>query len=316
MSPGTYIVASPRTLGKRRRGAEASDDHAEVIKDGGRSGPRKRVKGRMSINGVLEAAGSTSGARRQLSNKTPGKSNGKSEAVGRGAGRLAAMDAHEVYHRFLLGPSVQKEPTETTAQVKLPWVEGREQDVTWQHEDSAVQPQEAINGARDEQQEEGEGNLFKIPKRLSGGHRGLLKATAEDWACGAVREPKCRLCPGAAFSNWEGFKRHCDRTEAHPLELSFCSHCGDCFAREDSLKRHRTNRPPECKSTTPEEALAKQRAIERVHGEFLKELERCLGTEEVIETPFAQMVKDMFPGSSKRGSRQQSRLKAPKSGSS
>ena len=314
MSHAVYPPASSSTvLQKRPRDADgASGDRFEAYDDQGRD-CRKKMK--MATNGVLGVAWHTSRARRKPSAKTPVRFNGKSEAAGRGAERLAPLNAHELYHRFLLGPSVQKESTETPAQEKLPWVEGREQEATWQHENSAVQPQEAISSTSGIE-EDAAGELFKIPKRLSERHKGLLKATPEDWTRGAIREPKCRLCPGAAFSNWEDFKRHCDLMEAHPLRISFCGYCGDFFARADSLARHRKNRPPECLSVTLEEALAKRRETERVHAEFQEKLERCLGTEEVIETPFAQTVKEMFPGSSKRGSRQQSRLKAQKSESS
>jgi hypothetical protein len=227
---------------------------------------------------------------------------------------LAPLYAHEVYHRYLPGPSIQ-ESTELTAQERLPRVEGRERHVTGQHENTstAVQPQEIISSKRDKRHEGARGDLFRIPKRLSERYRGLLKATPEDWARGAVRERKCRLCPDAGFSKWEDFKRHCDLMEAHPRRISFCPDCGDFFARGDSLARHCKNRPPECLGATKEEAQSKQKETERVHGEFLEKLERCLGTEEGIETPFAQIIKDMFPGSSKRGSRQQSRLKVPES---
>jgi len=31
-----------------------------------------------------------------------------------------------------------------------------------------------------------------------------------------IFELKCRLCPDAAFGNWEDFKRHCDLMEVQP----------------------------------------------------------------------------------------------------
>ncbi|KAI0289347.1 hypothetical protein BC826DRAFT_1032169 [Russula brevipes] len=76
--------------------------------------------------------------------------------------------------------------------------------------------------------------------------------------------------------------------EAHPFELLFCDHCGDFFARQDALDRHRRN----------------------PHGMFMERLEHCLKTNEDIGVPFSQIIKAIFPESSKRGSRQQSRLTA------
>jgi ribosomal protein L13 len=61
---------------------------------------------------------------------------------------------------------------------------------------------------------------------------------------------------------------------------------------------------------TREEAEAKRRETERVHEEFKAKLEHRLRTDEQIWEPFAQVIKEMFPKSSKRGSRQQSRLRA------
>jgi hypothetical protein len=63
---------------------------------------------------------------------------------------------------------------------------------------------------------------------------------------------------------------------------------------------------------TPTEAEAKRRETNKIYEAFKKKSEACLKDDEVIETPFAQIIKQMFPNSSKRGSRQQSRLKAPR----
>ena len=187
-SRATYMLAIPETsLRKRPRGANKArgDRVVETDNDQGR-GRRKKAKGKMAINGVLGAKGHTSRARKP-STRTPTRSNDKSEAAGRGAERLAVQNAQEFYHRILLGPSTQ-ESMETTAWENLPWVEGREQEVTWQHENSVVQSQEVSSSATEVKEEEGaEGALFPIPKRLSERHSGLLNATAEDWARGFVR---------------------------------------------------------------------------------------------------------------------------------
>jgi hypothetical protein len=310
-SRATYMLALPRpNLRKRPRGADEAIGGRAVEADNGQGRRRrKKVKGETAVNGVSEAARHTKKARRKPVNKTPVKDvNDKFQVAGRGAGRLAAQNTQEVYHRFLLGPSTQ-ESTEATAWENQPWVEGREQEATWQHENSAVEPQEVSNSPTVvEQSEDAEAALFRIPKRLNERHRGLLKATAEDWARALVRALKCRLCPEAGFCNWEGFKRHCDQSEAHPFKLFFCGWCGDFFARIDSLKRHRESPPAECLCVSPEEALAKRRATERAHREFQEKVERFLKTGEDIGDLFAQIIMDMFPDSSKRGSRQQNRL--------
>jgi hypothetical protein len=177
-------------------------------------------------------------------------------------------------------------------------------------------PEDATSGTVDDDKEDADADLFRFPKRLSKRHRRFLKSTPDDRERRTVRELKCRLCPAAAFSNWGDFKRHCDYSEAHPLTMSFCDYCGDFFGRDDSRGRHCRNRPPECLSAKPDEALAKRRAAERLHVEFQEKLERYLKTNEGIVTPFAQGVKVMYPRSSKRGSRQQSRLKVRRSESS
>jgi len=176
----------------------------------------------MAAHGALEAAGRRSRVRRKPVTRTPVKeTNNKFKAAGRGAERLAAQNAQELYHRFLLGPSAQ-ESTEVTAWENQPWVEGREQAATWQHENGLVQLQEVSSSAAEvEQEEDAEGALFPIPKRLSQRHSGILNATAER-ARAFVRALKCKLCPDAGFCKWEGFKWHCDQSEAHPSRLSFC----------------------------------------------------------------------------------------------
>ena len=302
-------------LGKRSCGAdEANDDRFEAVNNGQKFSQHKRVKGKMTTNGVLEAAGSMGRARQNPATMIPvSENNSISKAAGRRAGKLVAHNTHEVYHQILPGPSVQGATTETTAEEELPWVEGSEEGTMWQCVNSVVQPQEAIISAMGGETEAAERGAFRIPKHFSKRHRGLLNATSDDWARGAIRELKCRLCPGAAFSNWEDFKRHCDLMKAHPLRVSFCGYCGDFFARMDLLAWHCKSRPPECLGVTPDEALVKCRETERVHGEFQQKLECCLRTNKEFGTPFAQTIKEMYLGSSKRGSRQQSRLKEPKS---
>jgi hypothetical protein len=297
-------------LGKRPRGAdEASGNQVGVLDGDYRSHQHKRSKRNMAVSGVLGAAGSMSRAHHKSATRTPEGINSKSEAVRRGAGKLAAPNACEVYYQSPLGSSVQRVLMGTIAQGKLPRYEGSEDGLTEQYTSSAVEQQDtAINAKNGEREDE----AFRIPKRLSERHRGFLRATSDDWERRAVGMLRCRLCPSAAFGNWEDFKRHCDFSEAHPLKIMFCEHCGDFFARMDSLKRHQASRPPECLSVTPTEAEAKRRATNNVYKTFKNKLEDYLKDDEEIGTPFAHIIKEMFPSSSKRGSRQQSRLKVPR----
>jgi len=250
---------------------------------------------------VLEATGSTSRA----GTRTLIRNSGKSEAAGRRAGMLAALSTHQMYHHPLPGPSVQG-LMGNTAQGERPRIEGSEVEPTLHHASSVGQQQDITKDG--ERGDEG----FVIPKRLSARHRGFLRATSEDWERGTVGMLKCRLCPDAAFANWEDYKRHCNFSEAHPVDIHFCKYCGDSFARSDSLKRHQTNRPPECLSATPIEAGIRRQATNTAYETFKNKLEGVLRGEEEVWTPFGQIIKDLLPSTSKRGSRQQSRLKAPR----
>jgi hypothetical protein len=154
-----------------------------------------------------------------------------------------------------------------------------------------------------QQQEEAENEYFEFPRKFKTGYKALLAATQADWARGSIREIKCRRCPNTntTLKTWEDFKRHCDTTETHPLKIFFCNHCGDFFARCDSLQRHRNHRPAECMSITPEKADEKRRETQRIHDEFIARLEAFLRTgEEDVEIPFSQIIKGMYPESSKK----------------
>jgi hypothetical protein len=147
------------------------------------------------------------------------------------------------------------------------------------------------------QQEDGH---FKFPRTFKVAHQALLAATQADWDRGTIREIRCRLCPDTKLKSWEEFKRHCDTKEAHPLKISFCDHCGDFFARGDSLERHRKNPPQECRRVTPDKAEAKRRETEEAHKEFTVRLKEFWRTGEGIGKPFSQLIKDKYPDSSKK----------------
>jgi hypothetical protein len=249
----------------------------------------KKAKGKMVNRGVLEVEGCRSRACNKSSTKTP-VMNGKSKAAGPGAGRLAAPNSQGVDHESLPGPSSRKELVGTTVQDQLPWVEGSEEDTTMDEK----------------------GELFQIPKGLDLRHRRFLEAMPDDFANGTIQEVKCRLWPDAGFSDWYKFRRHCDKMEVHPQNISFCQYCGDFFTRKETLRWHEETRAPECVSITEAEAAVKCTETQKAHDAFQEKLKRCLANTGEAWTPFAQIIVEMFPNSSKKGSRQQCGTKAPR----
>jgi hypothetical protein len=275
-------------------------------------GHSRRSRGTTVVRGVLEAAGSTSRTPLTMSaTRTPETVSDKSEAVGHGAGMLAAPSAHEVYHRSLPGPSVQK-LMGTSALAEPSRIEGSGVEAT-QHHVSDVEQQQMLHtnamvGAREDE----EAGRFRIP-RLRTRHRNLLAATSEDLARGSVQEPMSQLCLDTIISTWLDFKHHCDQTDGHPLKLLFCKHCGEFFSWLDSWKRHQKKRPPTCYGVSPEEAQAKRTATMQAHDAMPEEL-KSLGTNGEAWTPFRQRIAKMFPKdpkSAKKGSQQQSQIKGP-----
>jgi hypothetical protein len=98
-------------------------------------------------------------------------------------------------------------------------------------------------------------------------------------------------------------------SEAHPSKISFCNDCGVFFARGDALNDNMTNRPEN--ASTPQltkKADLKRTVTVRTHKVFEKRLARWLNTGKKIGMPFAHLIKEMFPNSPKKGSKQQSRL--------
>jgi hypothetical protein len=81
------------------------------------------------------------------------------------------------------------------------------------HIDSMVQPQ-------------AENSHFQIPKNLSKGYGAQNHVPAL---------PRHRVRDLAAL------QAPLRSPRKHPLKISFCNHCGDFFARSDTLKRHRNN---------------------------------------------------------------------------
>jgi len=306
--PGTYMPELPwAILGKRPRSAEeTSNDHTKA---GNRRSSPRSVKKRRGVNGVLKAAGSTSRARQKPATRTPVRIYGKSEAAGRGAGMLAAPIAHEVYRQFLPGPSVQEALMGATAQGQLPWIEGSEECVSLTFTGNAVEQPDVVNTATDREGKNAEDG-FRIPTGLTERQQRLLMATPEERERGVVRVLKCIVCPKSGFSRWESFTRHCERTEGHPEDLFFCRFCGDFFSRPEARDRHEEKPPKECSNVSPAKAEEKRTVTLHVHEGFKTEIDGYLRFGGKMGELFCQRIKKLYPDSSKRGSRQQSRLKA------
>ncbi|KAH9955145.1 hypothetical protein BC827DRAFT_1238454, partial [Russula dissimulans] len=301
VAPVPEITTLPqRVLGKRRRGVDdALGEGNQDINHGHRPNPRKQGKAKMATTtGVLEAD--------KPAARTPTDTKRKSKATRRGAERLATQNAQGVSDRSRQGPSVQQASTGAIVQGEQPWIEGRVEGATGHHVHSAMPQQDnTVYYMEASQPSEAEGStFFYIPRSLDTRQRALLEANSDDWARGTIRVIKCRLCPNVGFGNFERFTRHCNAAETHPASISFCEHCGDFFARPDSLKRHRKTRPPECYDVSPAKAETKRQETERVLGEFNERLMYCLKNDEDIGKRFADIIKEMYPGSSKKGSRQ------------
>ncbi|KAH9955140.1 hypothetical protein BC827DRAFT_1238416, partial [Russula dissimulans] len=297
VAPVPEITTLPqRVLGKRRRGVnDTLGEGNQDLNHGHRPNPRKKGKAKMATTtGVLEAD--------KPAARTPTKIKRKSKATRRGAERLATQNAQGVSDRSQQEPSVQQASTGAIVQGEQPWIEGRVEGATGHHVHSAV-PQQ------DNTPSEAEGStFFYIPRSLDTRQRALLEANSDDWARGTIHVIKCRLCPNVGFGNFERFTRHCNAAETHPASISFCEHCGDFFARPESLERHRKTRPPECYDVSPAKAETKRQETERVLREFNERLMYCLKNDEDIGKRFADVIKEMYPGSSKKKRRQQSGL--------
>ena len=197
-----------------------------------------------------------------------------------------------------------------TVQGGLPWVEGSEEGTPWDFTGNVVGERDISNTAEDRETEGAEGNGFQIPKGLKDRQRSHLKATPDKRARGVVHVLKCVICPNARFSNWETFKRHCDKTEGHLEDIVFCQFCGDFFGRPDSRDRHENKRPSPCRRVGPAKAEEKRKKTLEVYEGYKTEIEAYLKFGGKVEENFSKRIKQLYPDCSKRGSRQQrNRLK-------
>jgi hypothetical protein len=277
-------------LGKRRREAE------EPLGNGGPAGthsdetpPPKRVRGGETARGILKAARSAARTRHKPAARIPKQNSGKPKEAGRGAERLATPSSQGIYHQSLPGPSFQQGWSVDAADGKPAWVEGSVDEEVVHHTESTVQ-----------QQHEETTELFTIPRKLRPEHRLLLQTSEADVARGAVQAIKCRLCPDTTLKDFEKFKKHCKTSETHPLVIRFCDHCGDYFARVDSLNRHSDLPPAKCREVTPAMAAEKRRVTEEAHGEFVWRLQHALMTGGDVGRGFSEIIKERYPASVKK----------------
>ena len=298
-------------LGTRGRGTDDNLYDEDFGTDNG-----QRVKSKMAATiGVSEAGGSTNRICRKPAVKAPASVN-TSKAVGFRADILMTPRAQGGGQQ-LQEPSVQQVSTGATVQEELPSAEGGMKGAPRDRCDTMMQQEEEEVHSRGDGKLVGtKNNLFYISKRLNKDYKLFLRARPEDFARGTLYELKCKLCPAVDLTTWDDFARHCKTAEAHPLEIFICRHCGDFFARYDSLQRHSKNQPPECLRVSPREAEDKSTETTRIHEEFKKNLKYYLETNEGSWRPFAQIVREKYPKPSKRGSRKQNRLRGSKSRSS
>ena len=292
---------------KRRREAETGLNDGNLAA-AGRNGtaPHKRVKGGAS-GGVIAAAQSRGRTSHSAALRTPKGKNQKPKAKGRGVEEPATPSAQGMSNYSLLGSGFQQDWTADSVQEGVRRIGGRVEGGAGQLSNNVVQQGEEIDDTENDQLgDQAENGPFKIPKGINKWRRALLVATEDDWACGAVRQLKCRVCPDSVFKNWTPFNKHADTAEAHPSpsEIRYCGHCGDPFGRGDAFARHCKEPPRECVNISPEKAREKREVTEREHEEFIKRVERCQETGEDIGKTFAQIIKEKYPDSCKKRIRQ------------
>lgn len=194
--PAAPVTSTPIVVPAKRRGDEFHPDGASVIVESYGMPPQKRVRSDKP-NGILEATRSAPRTRHKSVARIPKTMiKGKPKKAGRGAERLVVPDSQGIYHRSLLGPSLQQGWAIEAADGQLVWVEGSVEDVV-QGIDNTVQ-----------QQLQEEDEYFEIPKDLKTGYQALLVATKADWARGAVRKIKCRLRSRSTFASIAGITSH------------------------------------------------------------------------------------------------------------
>jgi hypothetical protein len=142
---------------------------------------------------------------------------------------------------------------------------------------------------------------YEIPSNLTERQRLMLRTTEDDLRRRAVSTIECRFCPDANWGSWQCFQRHCNTSEDHPVEITFCEQCGDYFGRRDSLKRHQVKRNQDgCRMTSRWEADRKKITTQQSFDGFNLKLESCLRTGEELGPRFAAIARPNIQSTSKK----------------
>jgi hypothetical protein len=204
------------------------------------------------------------------------------------SGEAHPMPAQRLHSHPVLGHGALQEMLGPPEQEQS---KGRAQ-LGMQHDSHSIQQ---IEQQYEESAEVREGHA--IPRTLTKRQRLMLWTNVES---GVI---KCKLCPTVELSSWQCFRRHCDTSEDHPAELTFCDRCGDYFGRRDSERRHKlTRKYQEERHTTPrDQAKRKKKTVEWIFKHFNARMEHCLRTGEELGPRFAAMTAQAkVPNASKK----------------
>jgi hypothetical protein len=241
----------------------------------------------------LETGGFTNVLHRKPSVTTPAGVNTTPNAIGSQADTLVTLTARGCCDQPLQVPRVQEASMATTSQEKVPSVKGSMK--------GATRDRSSGMGNKLKSTKENLRPLY-IPKRPKEIYRLFLNATPKEIEQRTLDVLKCKLCPEVNFTTWDHFTRHCRTSEAHPLQIVFCSRCGDFFTRRDVLERHRINRASECSGISQDNVDTKCNETRQVHQRYKLKMKDYLRTNQMQEKwrCFADVMKDRYPDSSKK----------------
>jgi hypothetical protein len=280
-------------LGKRARewyGISRKADPQADDNDSSSSGsPQKRAK--PSASRVLEEAeGSTERTHPFDTRAQPPNQKYIYDRTTRSR-ELHPITAQGLYPSPLLGPSAQE-------MVLVPEQEQLGESGTQDNSRGMAQQQ---TGTQTGGSADGPGGLYAIPGTLTERQRLMLQTTEHDIERGAVGIIKCKICPTVDLQSWQCFRRHCNTSEDHPAELTFCDQCGDHFGRRDSGKRHRERKlQEECRTTPRDQAEWKTKITKQLFDDFNVKMDRCLRTGEELGLRFAAITHAKVPTKSKK----------------
>jgi hypothetical protein len=200
-----------------------------------------------------------------------------------------------LYLHLLPGPSAPQEIMESPDQGHF---EGGASSET-QHESPGMAAQQS--GGQLGGSTEGQDGRYPIPSNLTYRQLMMLRITEDEARHGAVNIINCKFCLDVALGSWPSYQRHCDGSEDHPVELTFCDQCGDHFARLDSWNRHVGKKDGnDCVKTSSDDAKRKKRRTKRRFDDFNAKMERCLRTGEELGKRFAEIAQENVGTTSKK----------------